>query len=96
MLFSARTLVWLATLSTTFATPFAPGYPSRILSPRTLRGNKCGSHISPGRVARFEEQLSDARLAYAKVGPGDYPDAEIEVHWHVFLANETYEGGWLS
>jgi hypothetical protein len=42
-----------------------------------------------------EEARSNARLSANILAPEDWPPAEIEVYWHVVVANETYEGGWI-
>jgi hypothetical protein len=42
-----------------------------------------------------EEARSGARLSANILAPEDWPPAEIEVYFHVVVANETYAGGWI-
>ncbi|KAF8645131.1 hypothetical protein AX16_007959 [Volvariella volvacea WC 439] len=88
-----KALSLLASASLALAVPH-PGSNHTLAGRRPGRG--CGSTITPEEFARVESQFrQNARPIANNLRPEDWPQAEIEVYWHVVVANETYAGGWI-
>ncbi|KAF8643149.1 hypothetical protein AX16_009193 [Volvariella volvacea WC 439] len=57
----------------------------------------CGVHIDSEEAARIEQRVNSHRVSPELFrAPNDTKPAEIEIHWHVFSANLTVQGGWVS
>ncbi|KAF8645125.1 hypothetical protein AX16_007954 [Volvariella volvacea WC 439] len=92
------TLLWL--IQTTIAINIVTGTTNSTSTAARSLG-KCGSVITPEVMERAEQNLRVLKPGAVEAiapppTPTDWPPVEIEVYWHVVVANETYRGGWIT
>lgn len=89
--FISSIVVSLAVLSSVTSIIAAPMF-SELLSSNIRPERQCGTAISPERRAAAEDRFRTHRIPAGR----ENATAVIDVYFHVFYANETAEGGFVS